>query len=140
MKVLDVNVLVNALRSDTPQHEIAFDLLDRARTGREPVVILTEVAAGFVRIVTRPGLFANPEDADSAMAALRAWCSGPRVRVSEAGAGRWHRFERLMARHDLVGADVHDGLLAAACLDLSATLVTFDRGFTRFEELELELL
>ena len=140
MKVLDVNVLVNALRSDTAQHARAFDLLGRARAGRDPVIILTEVASGFMRIVTRPGLFAHPEDAESAMAALRAWCSGPSVRVSEAGAGRWRRFEHLMARHDLVGADVHDGLLAAACLDLGATLATFDRGFTRFEELELELL
>ena len=140
MKVLDVNVLVNALRPDASKHATAFDLIDHARAGERPVIVLTEVAAGFLRIVTRPGLFAQPEDADSAMAALRAWCSGPSVRLSEAGAGRWRRFEHLMARHHLVGAEIHDGLLAAACIDLGATLVTFDRGFTRFEDLALELL
>jgi len=37
-----------------------------------------------------------------------------------------------MASRRLAGNDVHDVLLAAAAIDLSATPVTCDRGFLRF--------
>lgn len=140
MRLLDVNVLVNALRTESAHHEAAFTFIDEARRGAEPVVILPEIAVGFLRIVTRRDLFTDPESSDSAMSALRAWCAAPSVRIREAGVGRWSRFETLMDTHHLTGGDIHDGLLAAACLDFTATLVTSDRGFTRFPGLQLELL
>lgn len=140
MKLLDVNVLVNAYRRDAAGHDAAFEAVARARRGREPVVILTEVAVGFVRVVTRRGVFADPSTAPEAMAALDAWCSSPVMDVREAGRGRWAVFEGIMSRYSLSGGDVHDGLLAAAALSADATLMTSDRGFLRFEGLVVELL
>ncbi len=140
MKVLDVNVLVNAFRPDVDDHDRAFDVLAVCRASAEPSVILTEVAVGFLRIVTHRGIFRDPNTSAEAMGALAAWTSGPGVRVREAGPGRWTRFATLVSDRALVGADVHDGLLAAAAIDLGATLVTFDRGFSRFDGLALQLL
>lgn len=140
MKLLDVNVLVNAFRPDAPQHDASFDFLSSGRDGLEPIVVLPEVAVGFVRVVTHPRIFAKPDDAATAMAALDAWCTSPVMRIQEAGAGRWLAFASIMAAHSLTGNDVHDGLLAAAAIDLKATLVTADRGFTRFPELSTQLL
>lgn len=140
MRVFDVNVLVNALRTESKHHEAAYACVDAARTGREPVVILPEVAVGFLRIVKRSDLFLDPETSDDAMTALAAWSASPQVSIREAGPGRWAAFQDLMAAHALTGGDIHDGLLAAACLDMNATLVTSDRGFGRFEGLRVELL
>lgn len=138
MKVLDVNVLVNGFRADAPGHSGAFAFLAHARRGREPIIILPEVAVGFIRLVTRRGLFIEPDDAMSAMAAIDAWCSAPPVSIQEAGSGRWKAYAELMLEHGLIGSDAHDGLLAAACLDLDATLVTSDRGFARFDRLKVQ--
>ena len=140
MKVLDVNVLVNAFRDDLPGHESALAVLADARQSAESFIVLPEVAIGFVRIVTRRDLLARPDEASSAMEALDAWCSAPNFRVQEAGPGRWPNFVALMLDHELVGGDVHDGLLAAACIDFGATLVTSDRGFSRFAGLRVQLV
>jgi toxin-antitoxin system PIN domain toxin len=140
MRLLDVNVLVNALRTESDRHQAARDLVAQAREGHEPVVVLPEVASGFLRIATSPRIFAEPEDAASALGALRAWCSGPGLRIREAGSGRWPICARLIEEHGLVGGDVHDALLAAACLEFGATLVTSDSGFARFASLRVQML
>ena len=46
-------------------------------------------------------------------------------------------FSVLLASGDFRGNAVHDALLAAAALDLGATLVTSDRGFGRFAGLRV---
>ncbi len=140
MKLFDVNVLVNALRTEADQHPAARTAIAEARVGQEAFIILPEVASGFLRIVTSPRIFTDPEDSEFAMSALAAWCSGPGVRIREAGPGRWPVFAGLMAEHQFVGGDVHDAMLAAACLDLNAVLLTSDRGFLRFPELRVELV
>ena len=140
MKLLDVNVLVKAFRTDAPGHAEAYEVVSRTRAGREPAVILTEVAVGFTRIVTHRSVFARPNTAPEAMAALEAWCASPSLSVREAGRGRWAAFQDIMERHALRGGDVHDGLLAAAAISANAVLITSDRGFLRFDGLTVELL
>ena len=138
MKLLDVNVLVDAFRPDARGHVSAFAAVELAVTGQEPIVILPEVAVGFVRVVTRSGVFADPNTPGEAMDALDAWSAAPAVAIREAGPGRWAAFSSLMAERDFRGNDVHDALLAAAALDLGATLVTSDRGFERFGDLRCQ--
>lgn len=132
MKVLDVNVLVAAFRSDHPRHETALGALASLRDGHEPTIVLPEVALGFVRIVTRRGIFTDPSTSQEAMSAISGWCDSPALRISEAGPGRWNAFEAIMEQRPLQGGDVHDGMLAAAAIDLHATLLTMDKGFARF--------
>ena len=74
------------------------------------------------------------------MSALASWCSSSVVSVQEAGPGRWATFEPLMTQRPMTGGDVHDGLLAAAAIDMDATLVTADQGFTRFAGLRIQRL
>lgn len=138
MKLLDVNVLVDAFRPDALRHDAAFAAMDLMLRGQEPTVILPEVAVGFVRVVTRPGVFVDPNAPDEAMEALNAWSMAPGVAIREAGPGRWAVFSSLMSSRDFRGNDVHDALLAAAALDLGATLVTSDHGFERFADLRVQ--
>lgn len=140
MRLVDVNVLVHAFRSDSPHHATAHGAMAAARSAREPLVILTEVAVGFLRIVTHPRIFRSPNTTTEALAALEAWCTAPAVALREAGRGRWGEFARIARDYELSGGAVHDGLLVAAARDASATVVTFDRGFLRYEGVRVDLL
>lgn len=140
MRLVDVNVLVNAFRRDAPHHPRAFEAMEHARAVSEPLVILTEVAVGFLRVVTHPRIFRDPTPGAEAIAALEAWCSPAHVSIREAGRGRWREFVRVAREYGLSGSGVHDGLLVAAAQDSSATLLTFDRGFLRYDGLRVEVL
>lgn len=137
MKLLDVNVLVDAFRPEAQGHGAASAAMELAMRGSEATVILPEVAVGFVRVVTRPGIFEDPNTPGEAMEALDAWSASPMVAIREAGPGRWPTFSGLLASGDFRGNDVHDALLAAAALDFGATLITSDRGFERFADLRI---
>ena len=137
MRLLDVNVLVDAFRPEAQGHGAASAAMELAMRGSEATVILPEVAVGFMRVVTRPGIFEDPNTPHEAMAALDAWSMAPGVAIREAGPGRWAVFSALMSSRDFRGNDVHDALLAAAALDLGATLITSDRGFERFADLRV---
>jgi len=89
MRLLDVNVLVDAFRDDAANHDTAFALVSAARAARERVVILPEVAVAFVRVVTHPRIFREPSSPAEALAALDAWTAAPSLVIQEAGRGRW---------------------------------------------------
>jgi toxin-antitoxin system PIN domain toxin len=140
MLCLDVNVLVYAVRPDTSLHSVARTALDAMRSGTEPVALLPEVAVGFLRVVTNRRIFTAPETLDDAIEALKSVLASPLIRMTEAGPGRWSIFEGLVRGQGFVGGDIHDALLASACIDMSATLVTADRGFARFKALDVRLV
>jgi toxin-antitoxin system PIN domain toxin len=135
MLCVDVNVLVDAFRADAPGHAQARAWLEDARRGTEPVAVLPEVASSFVRIVSNRRIWRLPSSMADALAFIAALRSSPAVRWGHAGPRQWELFEGLVSGHALTGDDVPDAYLAAAALDLGATFVTSDRGFTRFREL-----
>jgi predicted nucleic acid-binding protein len=60
MLAVDVNVLVYAHRSDADGHDAWRDWVDAARRGPEPLGLIDQVLAGFVRIVTHPACSPGP--------------------------------------------------------------------------------
>lgn len=98
------------------------------------------MAVGFLRVVTNRRIFAAPETLDDAVEALQSVLASPVIRMTEAGPGRWAIFEDLVRGQGFVGGDIHDALLASACIDMRATLVTADQGFARFKALDLRLV
>ena len=136
----DVNVLVLAFRADTSHHQQAHTWLDAAQRGSEPVVVLAEVAAAVVRILTNPRAWAHPSTSTEVLACIDDLVTSPCVVLAEGPVGRWPRFAEMLKSGDFSGNDVPDVFLAAAAIDLGATLVTFDRGFSRFDGLALQLL
>ena len=140
MLCVDVNVLVCAFRADAAHHAAAVTWLDGAQRGSEPLVILPEVAAGMLRVISNPRIWPEPSPSHEAMTALDDLLASPVVTVREAPSGRWPRFVSLVSSLQLSGNDVPDALLAAAAMELGATFVTFDRGFGRFEGLRLRML
>lgn len=139
MIVPDVNVLINAARSGADHHDLARRTLVDLLTGSEPVGLLDETLTSVVRILTHPRL-GTPQPA----AAIIEFCDRVRdapaaVRLAPAEAA-WPAFTAFVTDLDLRANDVPDAWLAAVVSSARATLVTFDRGFRRFSELDVTLL
>ena len=137
MLCVDVNVLVDAFRSDAPGHEPARGWLDDARQGHEPLALLPEVASSFVRIVSNRRIWRLPSSATDALAFVSALRASPAVSWQHPGPRHWEILDSLVLDLGLTGDDVPDAYLAAAALEVGATFVTSDRGFARFRTLRV---
>lgn len=138
MIVADVNALIYAFRSGTTFHEPARKSITTYR-GRGELVVLTEVASSFVRIVTDPRISVEPDTPRAAIAFVDALTVNGRF-LREPRVSRWQEFIQLSRSVDVRGSLVPDALLAATCLDWGAAILTADRDFLRFPGVRVHLL
>jgi toxin-antitoxin system PIN domain toxin len=96
------------------------------------------VATGFIRVVTHPRVFAVPSPIDDALAFVDALRRSPAVTPVDAGPRFWPVLQQLCRDSNASGNRIPDAAIAAAVLEQRATLVTTDRGFTRFPGLRLQ--
>ena len=132
MLCVDVNVLVDAFRQTAPAHREVRSWLDAAAEGPEQIGVLPYVGSAFVRIVTNRRIFREPTPPAEAIGFVDSLLSAPRVLLVPPGRAHWSVFSGLVRDLHLTGDDVPDAFIAAAAMDLRATLVTSDRGFRRF--------
>lgn len=129
----DVNVLVDAQRSDSPHHEpVARWLMETVESGRS-MLLADVVVAGFLRIVTHPRVFLDPSPQAEAIAFLEGLVEQPSFRLVGATARHWPVFRDVLVRADARGTLVSDAHVAAVALQHGATVVTRDRDFARFD-------
>lgn len=132
MLCVDVNVLVDAFRHTAPAHQQVRSWLAAAAEGPEQIGVLPYVGSAFVRIVTNRRIFREPTPPGEAIEFVEALLTAPRTLLVSPGRAHWGIFVDLVRDLHLTGDDVPDAFIAAAALDLGATLVTSDRGFRRF--------
>ena len=130
----DVNVLVAAFRSDHPHHAVARTWLAQARAscseGSATLVLLPLVVRGFLRLVTNPRVFVEPDVIEDAVTFVDALVASPGVEMRASDVEWPLTREKLLALR-LHGNHVSDAWIAAATEALSEHLVTFDRDFKR---------
>lgn len=133
MLFLDVNVLVGAQRNDdAPLSGPMRAWLERALTGHEALGVSELALSAMVRIVTHPRVFAQPSAPGQALDFADALLAASQVTIVRPGARHWSIFSALVAEHRLRGNDVPDAYYAAIALEQGATVVTADRGFSRY--------
>jgi toxin-antitoxin system PIN domain toxin len=137
MLCVDVNVLVDAFRSEAPAHDSVRRWLDAACDGHEALILTADVAASFLRVVTNRRIWRVPSSGPDAIAFIEAIETSPVFRWHQPGPGTWPLFVRIISDLNLHGSDIPDAYLAATALEAGAALVTSDRGFTRFRSLRL---
>ena len=135
MRSVDVNVLVYAFDESSPRHERTRSLLLDLAAGPDPLLLLPTVMAGFLRVVTDRRILVQPAEPSEATAFLSVLLDAPAVRAAGVEADAWDTFRTLVDQHELRGADITDGLLAACAITAGMEWYSFDRGFTRFREL-----
>jgi len=129
----DVNVLIAASRTDHPHHEVARTWLSEAIAATEvgtSFKLMPMVAASFLRLVTNPRIFVQPTPIEDALAFLDALLAMPGIEMPPSG-GEWPILRQLCMTKRLTANAIPDAWLAAAVIERSEHLVTFDAGFKK---------
>ncbi len=136
MVIPDVNVLVHAFRKDSPAHEVSRKWLEKQVSGPAAFGIADRVLEGFIRVVTHPGGFQNPDTVEAAVEFTEALSSASNcVRVKPAER-QWDLFLELAAATGPAGNAVSDAWLAALAIESGSEWVTWDQGFARYPGLK----
>lgn len=132
MKLVDANIPLHTVNEDAEQHLRTRRWLATALSGQDTVAFASVALLAFVRLVTRPGLFAAPLSPDAAMDRVEAWLSaGPAV-VVEPTADHPRLVRELLRSAGTGGNLVTDAHLAALALKHRCVVVSYDRDLDRF--------
>lgn len=111
MILLDANVLVYAIDTDSPRHLASRAVVQAAFDGRLPAVLVPQVLLEFLAVATHPRRVRHPLGPALAweqVLALRA-----RLPVLELQQGALTVLGELLAAHPTIGSDIFDLFLIA---------------------------
>ncbi|MGM0385837.1 MAG: TA system VapC family ribonuclease toxin [Actinomycetota bacterium] len=138
MLLLDVNVCLYAYRPGQSETALLVsEWLAPRLIGHERVAVSEPVLAAVVRIATHPRIFRTPSTPSDVLEFAASLASAPAALLVRPGPEHWLIFTELVAQHRLRGNDVPDASLAAHAFELGASLVTLDRGLSRFAGLRI---
>ena len=132
MRVVDANLLIYAVDSDSPRHERARDWLETTLSEEAPVGLAWIVLLAFLRVTTRPGILVHPMPAEAAMQYVDSWLRQPCVQTLVPGPGHWATLRTLLAATGTAGNLTSDAHLAAIALECGGTVYSSDHDFRRF--------
>lgn len=140
MRLVDVNVLVGAFRTDAPGHKACRDTVVGMTAGSLPFGVSDLVLSGFIRVVTHPRVFDPPAPIADALAFARAYRNQPNAVPIAPGRRHWEIFADLCDAAGARGNLAPDAYLAALAIESGSEWVTADRDFGRFPGLQWQLL
>ena len=138
MKILDVNVLLYAVNRRAAAHEAVRSWLENAVSADEPIGLPWIVLLGFLRLVTRPGVFERPLTTEEAVEAVGTWLALPTVQIIQETQEHWRILKDLLEQTGTAGNLTTDAHLAALAISRAATLVSCDADFARYRALRWE--
>lgn len=130
--MVDANVLIYAVNSDAYRHEASRRWLDEALSGASSVGLAWMPLLAFVRLITKPGLFATPLSVTDAMTQVDDWLAQPAAHLLAPGERHARILAELLRAVGTGGNLVNDAHLAALAIEHRATVVSFDNDFGRF--------
>ena len=136
MIAVDTNILVYAHRRDSSWYEAARACVQRLAESTRPWVIAWPSIHEFIGIATHPRIYDPPSTLAEACDQVAAWLESPSLDLLGEGPGYWSVLRPLLETGRVVGPKVHDGRIAAICLEQGVTeLWSADRDFSRFRQL-----
>ena len=132
MVLLDVSVLVNAMRDAAPRHLVAKAYLEGLREAPEPFGLSELVLAGALRVLTHPRVFVPPTPVASAMAFVDLLRDTPNAVLVAPGPRHWAIFRDLLSASGAIGNLVSDAWHAALAIEHGCEWITDDADFARF--------
>ena len=131
----DVNVLVQAFRADSLDHQTCRGWLDGVVNGDARYGISPQVLSGVIRVTTHPRVFAQPSRLDEVLHFCKFLLKQPDCVVIQPGERHWDIFARLCTDADARGNLVPDAWFAALAIESGCEWITLDRDFARFPDL-----
>ncbi len=135
MTLVDANLLIYAHVASLPQHERAREWLDGQLNGAAPVGLPWPSLLAFLRLVTNPRVFEQPEPIASAWNQVMAWLDCETAWIPQPGEKHAELLGELLAKSGSHGNIVPDAHLAALALEHGLTLYSTDGDFARFPRL-----
>lgn len=132
MRLLDLNILVYAIDESSPRHAPARNWLDQTLSGSDTVAFAWQVLIGFVRLSTRPAVFARPFAVDEAFDVVDEWLQQPCVTMLHPTDRHASVVRGLLAPLGTAGNLTSDAHLAALAVEHGAELCSTDVDFSRF--------
>jgi uncharacterized protein len=133
--LIDVNLLIYAVNEDAPHHREARAWLEAVLSGEEILGLSWVVVLAFLRLTTRPGLFARPLSIERALDLMQAWLDCEAVRLVHPGPGHAKILRELLLKSGSGGNLTTDAHLAALAIEHNAEFCSLDRDFARFSGL-----
>lgn len=135
MILFDVNILIYAFRSDSEHHAAIRPWLVKLLDSPDRFAYSELVLSAFVRIVTNPKAFKNPDSTEDALAFCDTIRQRPQaVRISP-GNQHWSIFSGLLVTAGAKGNLVTDAYFAALAVEHDCEWVSTDRDYSRFKSL-----
>lgn len=135
MVVPDVNLLVYAYNTESPQHAAARRWWEGCLSGNEPVGLTWTVMLGFARVVSNRRAVAEPMAVEEALAECRRWLGRSNTRILAPGPSHLDVLEHLLRGPAISSSLVTDAHLAALAIEHQAELHSNDSDFARFSGL-----
>jgi hypothetical protein len=135
MVLLDVNVLVNAMREDAPRHRVAHAYVDSLRKAPEPFGLSDVVLGGVLRVLTHPRVFDPPTPPALAREFVASLRTSRNAVLIAPETRHWEIFTSLVEQSDAVGNLVSDAWYAALAIEHGCEWITDDSDFARFDGL-----
>jgi uncharacterized protein len=132
MIVPDINLLMYAYDSSSPQHEAAAVWWKSCMTGREEIGLATVVVFGFVRLMTNPRIFQNPLTLEEAASRVKSWLARPQARIIDPSPHHVTEVLELLLESGTAGNLTTDAQIAALARQEKAVLHSNDNDFLRF--------
>jgi len=132
VKLVDVNLLLYAVNEDSPHHARAKPWLESSLSGTEAVGLEWTVLLAFLRLATRPMIFATPIPVDEALALVETWLARPCVTVVQPTERHLEVLAGLLRPIGTAGNLTSDAHLAAVAIEHGAELCSCDADFARF--------
>jgi uncharacterized protein len=132
MIVPDINLLIYAYDSSSPQHQKAATWWKDCILGSEEIGLASVVIFGFVRLSTHPRVFQTPLTIAEASARVESWLRQPHVRVIDPSQQHVSDVLSLLNELGTAGNLTTDAQIAALAKQEKAALHSNDTDFLRF--------
>lgn len=128
----DVNVVVNAFRTDTVQHERCRKWLLSVVNGDSRYGMSPQVLSSVVRVVTHPKVFRNPSRPAEALRFCQRLLDAPLCTAVGPRESHWMIFSRLCRETGARGNLVSDAWFAALAIESGCEWITLDGDYRQF--------
>lgn len=132
MIVVDVNLLLYAVISGFPQHEVAGSWWEATLNGSEEVGLASPAIFGFLRISTNPRILESPLPMEAATGFVSDWFAQPGVRFLVPGQRHLGIAFDLLREVGTAGNITTVVQLAALAIEYDAEMCSNDADFGRF--------
>jgi toxin-antitoxin system PIN domain toxin len=135
VKLPDVNLLLYALDETAVHHGRARVWLEEVLSGSEPVGFAWPVLLAFLRLSTRPQIFARPLEPEEAFDVIEGWLAQPSALVLHPTERHLAVLRGLLEPLGTAGNLTTDAHLAALAIEHGGEVCSADTDFARFRGL-----